>query len=231
MAGPTLADHARRAYVIYCPGEVYARSTQGVVRYADSGGDRPWSGANGPRPATCRRSVPNWRIWRVVRLREYYRDANAPRAHDVLPAAFAAVRNSSGELLLVRRIDDGNWELPGGRIEVGESVSEAVVREGVEGLRQVGGQLLCQVDHRGGAVLGRQPRPLAQCLRTGINCTSWDGLQDQGDRDRPLEVGGWRPRIVCGRVDTTVLGVQGAPNPSRVSCVRNTETPSGPATP
>ena len=92
----------------------------------------PWSGANGPRPATCRRSVPNWRIWRVVRLREYYRDANAPRAHDVLPAAFAAVRNSSGELLLVRRIDDGNWELPGGRIEVGESVSEAVVREVAE---------------------------------------------------------------------------------------------------
>jgi 8-oxo-dGTP pyrophosphatase MutT (NUDIX family) len=73
-----------------------------------------------------------WRIWRVVRLREYYCDASAPRAHDVLPAAFAAVRNSAGELLLVRRIDDGNWELPGGRIEVGESVSEAVVREVAE---------------------------------------------------------------------------------------------------
>ena len=68
----------------------------------------------------------------MVRLREYYRDANAPRAHDVLLAAFAAVRNSAGELLLVRRIDDGNWELPGGRIEVGESVSEAVVREVAE---------------------------------------------------------------------------------------------------
>ena len=38
----------------------------------------------------------------------------------------------------------------------------------VEGLRQVGGQLLGQVDHRGGAVLGRQPRRhLAQCARTG----------------------------------------------------------------
>jgi 8-oxo-dGTP pyrophosphatase MutT (NUDIX family) len=68
------------------------------------------------------------RIWRVVRLREYYCDASAPRAHDVLPAAFAAVRNGAGELLLVRRIDDGNWELPGGRIEV----SEAVVREVAE---------------------------------------------------------------------------------------------------
>ena len=28
----------------------------------------------------------------VVRLREYYQDPNAPRAHDVLPAAFAPVR-------------------------------------------------------------------------------------------------------------------------------------------
>jgi mutator protein MutT len=68
----------------------------------------------------------------VVRLREYYRDPNAPRAHDVLPAAFAAVRNVAGEVLVVRRIDDGNWELPGGRIDVGESAAQAVIREVAE---------------------------------------------------------------------------------------------------
>jgi 8-oxo-dGTP diphosphatase len=65
----------------------------------------------------------------VVRLREYYRDPSAPRPHDVLPAVFAAVRNAAGEILLVRRIDDGFWELPGGRIEVGESATEALIRE------------------------------------------------------------------------------------------------------
>ena len=48
MAGPTLVDHARRAYVIYCPGEVYARSTPGVVRYADGGGDGLGVRANAP---------------------------------------------------------------------------------------------------------------------------------------------------------------------------------------
>src|SRR4249920_344854 len=69
---------------------------------------------------------------RVVRLREYYRDPNAPRAHDVLPAAFAAVRNVAGEVLVVRRIDDGCWELPGGRIDVGESAAQAVIREVAE---------------------------------------------------------------------------------------------------
>ena len=51
---------------------------------------------------------------------------------DVLPEAFAAVRNRAGELLLVRRIDDGNWELPRGRIEVGVSAHHAVVREVAE---------------------------------------------------------------------------------------------------
>ena len=68
----------------------------------------------------------------MVRLREYYQDPSTPTAHDVLPAAFAAVRNSAGQLLLVRRIDDGNWELPGGRIEVGESAGHTVVREVAE---------------------------------------------------------------------------------------------------
>jgi ADP-ribose pyrophosphatase YjhB (NUDIX family) len=68
----------------------------------------------------------------MVRLREYHQDPITPRAQDVLPAAFAAVRNSPGELLLVRRIDDSNWELPGGRIEVGESARQSVVWEVAE---------------------------------------------------------------------------------------------------
>ncbi|MFZ2119232.1 MAG: NUDIX domain-containing protein, partial [Pseudonocardiaceae bacterium] len=37
-----------------------------------------------------------------------------------------------GRVLLVRRADDGYWELPGGRVEVGESASAAVVREVAE---------------------------------------------------------------------------------------------------
>jgi 8-oxo-dGTP pyrophosphatase MutT (NUDIX family) len=63
---------------------------------------------------------------------EYYHDVAAPRAQELLPAAFAIVRNGSGRVLLVRRADDGYWELPGGRVEVGESASAAVVREVAE---------------------------------------------------------------------------------------------------
>jgi 8-oxo-dGTP pyrophosphatase MutT (NUDIX family) len=63
---------------------------------------------------------------------EYYHDVTAPQAQELLPAAFAVVRDSSGRILLVRRADDGYWELPGGRVEVGESASAAVVREVAE---------------------------------------------------------------------------------------------------
>jgi 8-oxo-dGTP pyrophosphatase MutT (NUDIX family) len=63
---------------------------------------------------------------------EYYHDATAPQARELLPAAFAVVRNGLGRLLLVRRADDEYWELPGGRVEVGESASAAVVREVAE---------------------------------------------------------------------------------------------------
>ena len=63
---------------------------------------------------------------------EYYHDVAAPQACGLLPVAFAIVRNGSGQVLLVRRTDDGYWELPGGRVEVGESASAAVVREVAE---------------------------------------------------------------------------------------------------
>jgi mutator protein MutT len=63
---------------------------------------------------------------------EYYEDRAKPVAREFLPAAFAVIRNAAGELLLVRRADDGLWELPGGRLELGESAAEAVVREVAE---------------------------------------------------------------------------------------------------
>jgi len=63
---------------------------------------------------------------------EYYHDVAAPQARELLPAAFAIVRNGVGEVLLVRRADDGYWELPGGHIDIGESASAAVIREVAE---------------------------------------------------------------------------------------------------
>jgi 8-oxo-dGTP pyrophosphatase MutT (NUDIX family) len=63
---------------------------------------------------------------------EYYHEVTAPQARELLPAAYAIVRDGLGRVLLVRRTDDGYWELPGGRIELGESASAAAAREVAE---------------------------------------------------------------------------------------------------
>jgi ADP-ribose pyrophosphatase YjhB (NUDIX family) len=41
----------------------------------------------------------------------------------------AIIRNDDGHVLLQRRSDNGLWGLPGGGVEIGESVSTAIVRE------------------------------------------------------------------------------------------------------
>jgi 8-oxo-dGTP pyrophosphatase MutT (NUDIX family) len=64
--------------------------------------------------------------------REYDHELGAPAATCVVPCAFAAVRDITGRLLLVRRCDTGDWELPGGHVERGESASDAAVRETAE---------------------------------------------------------------------------------------------------
>ena len=61
--------------------------------------------------------------------RIHFHDPDAPAATVVAPSVFVAVRNDRGKLLLVRRCDSGTWELPGGRVDVGESAVEAAVRE------------------------------------------------------------------------------------------------------
>jgi 8-oxo-dGTP diphosphatase len=62
----------------------------------------------------------------------YFHDPVAPAATLVVPTALAAVQGPHGSLLLVRRCDSGAWELPGGRVEVGESAADAAVRETAE---------------------------------------------------------------------------------------------------
>jgi 8-oxo-dGTP diphosphatase len=64
--------------------------------------------------------------------REHDHQPDAPAAGCVAPCAFAAVRDITGRLLLVRRCDTGDWELPGGHVDPGESASDAAVWETAE---------------------------------------------------------------------------------------------------
>jgi 8-oxo-dGTP diphosphatase len=62
----------------------------------------------------------------------HFHDPRAPSATTVVPSVFVAARNPLAQLLLVRRCDSGSWELPGGRVDVGESAVSAAVRETAE---------------------------------------------------------------------------------------------------
>lgn len=61
--------------------------------------------------------------------RDYLDDPNAPQANALIPAASTIVVNQEGKILLQRRADNGFWSLPGGAMEIGETIGEAAIRE------------------------------------------------------------------------------------------------------
>ena len=60
---------------------------------------------------------------------DYYDDPNAPKANSLVPSVNVVVVNDAGEILMIRRTDNDNWAVPGGAIDLGESVAQAAVRE------------------------------------------------------------------------------------------------------
>ena len=63
---------------------------------------------------------------------DYYDSPDAPKVNRLVPSVNVVVVNDVGEILLIRRSDNGNWAVPGGAIDLGESVTQAAVRETLE---------------------------------------------------------------------------------------------------
>jgi ADP-ribose pyrophosphatase YjhB (NUDIX family) len=60
---------------------------------------------------------------------DYYHQTDAPKANSLVPGASAIVADNQGRILLQRRSDNGRWALPGGVMDIGESITEAIARE------------------------------------------------------------------------------------------------------
>jgi 8-oxo-dGTP pyrophosphatase MutT (NUDIX family) len=60
---------------------------------------------------------------------DYYDDPEAPAANSMVPSVNVMIENQSGEILMIQRSDNGNWAVPGGAIDLGESLTQAAVRE------------------------------------------------------------------------------------------------------
>jgi len=68
----------------------------------------------------------------VGRKIDYHDDPEAPEPNSLVPAVAVVVERDDGAILLIRRTDNGNWALPGGAMELTESVSDAGIRETLE---------------------------------------------------------------------------------------------------
>jgi 8-oxo-dGTP pyrophosphatase MutT (NUDIX family) len=60
---------------------------------------------------------------------EHYDDPDAPKPNSLVPAASAVVTNERGEILMQRRVDNNLWALPGGTMDLGESIVQTAERE------------------------------------------------------------------------------------------------------
>ncbi|MEO3751751.1 NUDIX domain-containing protein [Streptomyces sp. B6B3] len=60
---------------------------------------------------------------------EYYDDPDAPKPNSLVVAASAVVTDDAGNILLQRRRDNDLWALPGGGMEMTDSLPGTAVRE------------------------------------------------------------------------------------------------------
>lgn len=60
---------------------------------------------------------------------DHFNNPAAPRANSVVPSTTAVVTDEQGRILLVHRVDNGLWALPGGGMDLGESIEECALRE------------------------------------------------------------------------------------------------------
>ncbi|KYG33674.1 NUDIX domain-containing protein [Priestia endophytica] len=60
---------------------------------------------------------------------DYYYSDNAPKPQKIVPAVSAVVLQDVKKILLQERFDNGKWSLPGGNVDPGETVEDAIKRE------------------------------------------------------------------------------------------------------
>ncbi len=60
---------------------------------------------------------------------DYLNDPSAPKANSIAVAVSAFIQDNHGRLLMIRRSDNNLYSIPGGQLEPGETLTQAVVRE------------------------------------------------------------------------------------------------------
>ncbi|MCG3751637.1 NUDIX hydrolase [Amycolatopsis sp. Poz14] len=60
---------------------------------------------------------------------DYYNDPNAPKANSIAVAVSAFIQDDDGRILMIRRTNNDLYSIPGGQLELGETLAQAAGRE------------------------------------------------------------------------------------------------------
>jgi 8-oxo-dGTP pyrophosphatase MutT (NUDIX family) len=60
---------------------------------------------------------------------EYWNDPQAPKPNSLVPACGVLATDAEGRMLMQRRRDTGQWAIPMGKMELGETPSQCAIRE------------------------------------------------------------------------------------------------------
>ncbi|MEV7008904.1 NUDIX domain-containing protein [Streptosporangium sp. NPDC051022] len=63
---------------------------------------------------------------------DFFDEPDAPKANSLVPSVNVIVTNDASDILMIRRTDNDNWAVPGGAIDLGESIPQAAIRETYE---------------------------------------------------------------------------------------------------
>lgn len=157
--------------------------------------------------------------------KDYYDDPNAPAPNSIVAAASAIVTNDKGEILVHRRTDNDLWALPGGGMELGESITDTVVREVYEetGLH-VAPRYVIAVYSDPKHVFAYSNGEVRQEFSVCVSCDIVDGTLKLSNESKELQFIAidsvdnldMHPRIRA-RVADYLAGVKGGMNPSHSS--------------
>ena len=111
-----------------------ARRTRPVLHLRAGRRRRHGDDVPGQLRARLGRARPRWsEATGVARRIDFYDDPEAPqREQSSCRRRTSSSTNDAGEILLIRRTDNDNWALPGGAMDLGESLPDAAVRETAE---------------------------------------------------------------------------------------------------
>lgn len=63
---------------------------------------------------------------------DYFNDPSAPAVNSVVPSVTVAIRDDAGRILLIHKVDNDLWALPGGGHDPGERITDTAIRETLE---------------------------------------------------------------------------------------------------